>query len=446
MPSKRAPAEMFLPFVESKILSDEQGTFEGYLSVKNNIDLGNDRVKDGAFTKTIQSWGAKFIQQKWMPFLWQHDPTKPIGGITELREDAKGLYIKGFFDLDIQQGQEAYSGFKKGYLSGLSMGYETIKKAFDGQIRDLLEVKLWEGSAATFPMNEEAGTTSVKAIGTMEGLGFSYEDILWVLGQAVAEIERYPDEWDTDWMRPRYWKTATYSTAVIVEDSKSAGQLYKVPYTLTDDGMITLGDMEPVQIAYVTMAKAIEQLKKQGLSEAEAKDLIRILSLRSEGKAGWDALLRNIAEGKAGRRNSANDLTNIHSAMKAMMGLMDSGDMSPMMDHMSTLMNPEHLGPCMTKMAVRLDDTQRAALLSALQGSEPGDKSASAPGAAAAVNHPEGTKGAHSPTGAADANTTAIARMATEALALLSKAAGAPSSTTDPAAEVKALLAKAAGN
>ncbi len=39
--------------------------------------------------------------------LWQHDPTRPIGVWDEVREDGKGLWVKGRLLPDVAQAREA---------------------------------------------------------------------------------------------------------------------------------------------------------------------------------------------------------------------------------------------------------------------------------------------------------------------------------------------------
>ena len=53
-------------------VSDE-GVIEGVLSPYNNIDLGKDIVRPGAFTKTLSD------QKNRVPALYQHDWHMPIG-------------------------------------------------------------------------------------------------------------------------------------------------------------------------------------------------------------------------------------------------------------------------------------------------------------------------------------------------------------------------------
>ena len=134
----------------------EDGTFEGYLSVFNVVDLGNDVVEPGAFTKTIQE------QKGIVPLLWQHQTDKPIGTLS-LQEDQYGLKVAGKLLLDVQQGREAYTLVKSGVIKGLSIGFEAIKKQVDKGIRRLKEIRLYEGSIVTFPMLPIAQITAVKS-------------------------------------------------------------------------------------------------------------------------------------------------------------------------------------------------------------------------------------------------------------------------------------------
>src|SRR5581483_8260927 len=98
------------PF-QLKDFDDEKGIVKGYLSTFDNIDGQGDRVKPGAFKRTLQNKyeykkanNTKYI----MPLLWQHKEAEPIGGYTEAKEDEKGLFVELELDLDVQKGREAY--------------------------------------------------------------------------------------------------------------------------------------------------------------------------------------------------------------------------------------------------------------------------------------------------------------------------------------------------
>jgi hypothetical protein len=46
----------------------------------------------------------------------------------------------------------------------LSIGFETLQSSMDGDVRQLKELRLWEFSVVTFPMNESAQISSVKSL------------------------------------------------------------------------------------------------------------------------------------------------------------------------------------------------------------------------------------------------------------------------------------------
>ena len=138
----------------------DEGVVEGILSPYNNIDLGNDVVRPGAFTKTLGD------QKNRVPALYQHDWMQPIG-VNYLRDGSKGLETSLKLNLNKQLAKEALSDVKfwreHGLSFGLSIGYETIKYNNEKSgVRELLEVKLYEGSLVTFPMNENARVTGAK--------------------------------------------------------------------------------------------------------------------------------------------------------------------------------------------------------------------------------------------------------------------------------------------
>ena len=89
--------------------------------------------------------------------LWQHDPTRPIGVWDEVREDGKGLWVKGRLLPDVAQAREAAALIQAGAIDGLSIGYRTLRAERDKAGRRVLaEVELWEVSLVTFPMLAEA--------------------------------------------------------------------------------------------------------------------------------------------------------------------------------------------------------------------------------------------------------------------------------------------------
>ena len=146
---------------------DSQGKLRGYASTFGNVDLGLDVVDKGAFNKSIKEKKGKF------PILADHDPRRLIGWNLRAEEDEKGLLVEGELNLNVQDAREKYAlakqALENGIKMGLSIGYGVIKAEPDRkspQIRRLKELKLYEYSIVTFPMNEDALVTSLKSLNT----------------------------------------------------------------------------------------------------------------------------------------------------------------------------------------------------------------------------------------------------------------------------------------
>ncbi len=138
----------------------KQGVFEGYASIFDTVDGSGDQVLRGAFTKSLADRGVANIRM-----LFQHDPAQPIGTWLDIRQDVKGLYVRGRLSMDVQRSAELAGLLRDGAIDGLSIGFKTIKARRDQKtgIRQLLTVDLWEISLVTFPMLTSARVASLKA-------------------------------------------------------------------------------------------------------------------------------------------------------------------------------------------------------------------------------------------------------------------------------------------
>jgi HK97 family phage prohead protease len=152
---------LIVPF-EIKSVDDASRSIEGYGSVFDVVDGGLDVVVKGAFVKSIAERKAAM--------LWHHNPDMPIGVWDEMREDDRGLFVKGRL-APTAVGSDAHALAKMGAISGLSIGYRAPREQnpVDPKtgIRTLKDVKLYEVSLVTFPMNEAARVTAVKADGDL---------------------------------------------------------------------------------------------------------------------------------------------------------------------------------------------------------------------------------------------------------------------------------------
>lgn len=123
---------------------------QGYASLFGAVDQGGDVVQKGAYAASLKALSA---EDRSVKMLWQHDPAQPIGIWDEVREDDRGLWVKGRILTEVEKGREAIALLDAGALDGLSIGYRTIKatKNAKGQ-RELSQLDLWEVSLVTFPM------------------------------------------------------------------------------------------------------------------------------------------------------------------------------------------------------------------------------------------------------------------------------------------------------
>ena len=162
-----------------------QGEVEGYGSVFNTLDSYSDIVAPGAFAASL----AEHKASNSMPaMLWQHDPSDPCGVWDEMKEDARGLFVKGRLLLDVEAGAKVHTLLKAKAISGLSIGFRSRKWSWDeaSDVRTLTDIELWEVSWVTFPANPAAGLTGVKSADalavpkdaekTLRDAGFSKSD------------------------------------------------------------------------------------------------------------------------------------------------------------------------------------------------------------------------------------------------------------------------------
>lgn len=119
---------------------------------KLSEDLGGfrEKIRKGAFAKSIKDGDIRA--------LFNHDPNfilgRTVAGTLELSEVEEGLAVS--IDVpDTTVAKDLMTSMKRGDITQMSFGFETIKDAwteFKGKsIRELLEVKLFDVSPVVFP-------------------------------------------------------------------------------------------------------------------------------------------------------------------------------------------------------------------------------------------------------------------------------------------------------
>lgn len=155
----------------------------GYASLFGTADQGGDVVQPGAYAASVGRAGGTDHRIR---MLWQHDPSQPIGIWDELREDGKGLWVRGRILDSVARGREAAALIEAGAIDGLSIGYRILRSTRDRKGQRLLhELDLWEVSVVTFPMLPQARVGAKSGTGAQDHV---LRETARVLRQARAEL------------------------------------------------------------------------------------------------------------------------------------------------------------------------------------------------------------------------------------------------------------------
>jgi HK97 family phage prohead protease len=148
----------------ARLTSLNRDEFEGYASLFGVPDGAGDVVAPGAFAASLRKQGLSSVRM-----LYQHFSHEPIGVWEVMREDRRGLYVKGRLVTDIERGRDVAALLREGALNGLSIGFRTRRARRDPAtgLRTLLDIELWEVSVVTFPLLQGSQVT---AIGTKSAL------------------------------------------------------------------------------------------------------------------------------------------------------------------------------------------------------------------------------------------------------------------------------------
>ena len=118
---------------------------EGYASVFGAVDLMGDVVRAGAFRRLLTRGPER------LPMLLQHRSGAIAGRWVKLREDGRGLFVRGLIEVDSAK-QLAASG-----LNGLSIGFRPLMwRRRVGGGRELTDIDLVEISLVAEPMQPAA--------------------------------------------------------------------------------------------------------------------------------------------------------------------------------------------------------------------------------------------------------------------------------------------------
>ena len=144
----------------------ESRTISGYAAIFDNKDRADDILLRGCFAKSIAERGPESDANGKILLLWQHDTDEPLGRITVLREDEKGLYFEAVID-EIEIGDRCIKQLESGTLNQFSIGFSYVGDAikYDEEQDAWLvgEVKLYEISVVSIAANPETEFLGMKA-------------------------------------------------------------------------------------------------------------------------------------------------------------------------------------------------------------------------------------------------------------------------------------------
>ena len=143
-----------------KEYDDDSRIVKGYASVFNNTDSDSDIILSGAYNKSIKEWGPEGKDR--IKLVAQHDIGRPVARITELKEDANGLFMEAKFGTHTD-GEDYYRMTKEGIINEFSVGFVPVEKEENEKGGyDISNIKLYEVSMVTVAANDEAVVTDVK--------------------------------------------------------------------------------------------------------------------------------------------------------------------------------------------------------------------------------------------------------------------------------------------
>ena len=176
-------------------------SFSGYASVFNkpygvrdSKGTYTETIKPGAFKKTLQ-------EQDDVRFLINHDGiplARSSSGTLKLEEDDYGLFVECELDPSNPKVAEVASAMKRGDLNEMSFAFAAVRDDFNGETRDVQEVRLFDVSVVTYPANSYAGAT-LRGLDISENLkelveSRSGEKAVEVLEQIINQLDKPSEE------------------------------------------------------------------------------------------------------------------------------------------------------------------------------------------------------------------------------------------------------------
>lgn len=154
----RQKVELFASFSKVEKAEDDGFVYiEGYAST-NNVDRHGDIIPP-------EVWNKKALKnfRKNPIVLFGHKYSEPVGFVTEISVDEKGLYVKCKIDAEDAVGRK----IAKGILKTFSIGFYMLDFDYNPSMEAwvIKEVELLEVSVVSIPANQDATFSLAKQLG-----------------------------------------------------------------------------------------------------------------------------------------------------------------------------------------------------------------------------------------------------------------------------------------
>ena len=180
---------------EGKEFEPESRKISGYAAIFNNKDKASDILLKGCFSKSIEERGPQSTANDKIILLWQHDQREPLGRITELKEDDRGLYFEAVID-EIELGDRAIKQLESGTLNQFSIGYnyvwENVEYDSERDAYIVKEVKLHEISVVSIGCN---GLTEYLGLKSDEDFDRAYKELANEITEATKHMSTKKQAW-----------------------------------------------------------------------------------------------------------------------------------------------------------------------------------------------------------------------------------------------------------
>jgi HK97 family phage prohead protease len=146
-------------------LDTDTRTFEGYASVFGSMNSYREIFLPGAFKRTLANPPLKRMPSMYL----QHNHNNLIGKWLEMREDDRGLFVRGQF-VDSDVGRHAMALVREKIATGLSIGFIPVDYRdenadnWEKRIRYISDADLYETSIVEIASDKQAGVTHVRSI------------------------------------------------------------------------------------------------------------------------------------------------------------------------------------------------------------------------------------------------------------------------------------------